>query len=67
MRQSGDLEAVRKDAAGRTGDAPAGLYQLVIGGREGGSVARKGNLRRQTSTVNHSAKLPLAQGVRFDL
>jgi aldehyde dehydrogenase (NAD+) len=24
-------------------------------------------MRRQTSTVNYSAKLPLAQGVRFDV
>jgi aldehyde dehydrogenase (NAD+) len=37
------------------------------GGRESGSDAWKGYMRRQTSTVNFSAKLPLAQGVRFDL
>ncbi len=37
------------------------------GGRESGSDAWKGYMRRQTSTVNYSAKLPLAQGVRFDL
>jgi hypothetical protein len=24
-------------------------------------------MRRQTSTVNYSTKLPLAQGVRFDV
>lgn len=37
------------------------------GGRESGSDAWKGYMRRQTSTVNYSAHLPLAQGVRFDL
>lgn len=36
------------------------------GGRESGSDAWKGYMRRQTSTVNYSAELPLAQGVRFD-
>src|SRR5271166_1922418 len=37
------------------------------GGRESGSDAWKAYMRRQTSTVNYSAELPLAQGVRFDL
>ena len=37
------------------------------GGRESGSDAWKGYMRRQTSTVNYSASLPLAQGVRFDV
>ena len=37
------------------------------GGRESGSDAWKGYMRRQTSTVNFSTTLPLAQGVRFDL
>lgn len=36
------------------------------GGRESGSDAWKGYMRRQTSTVNYSAELPLAQGVSFD-
>ncbi len=36
------------------------------GGRESGSDAWKGYMRRQTNTVNYSAKLPLAQGVKFD-
>ena len=35
------------------------------GGRESGSDAWKGYMRRQTSTVNYSANLPLAQGVEF--
>ena len=37
------------------------------GGRESGSDAWKGYMRRQTSTVNYSANLPLAQGVSFDI
>ena len=37
------------------------------GGRESGSDAWKSYMRRQTSTVNYSAKLPLAQGVNFDV
>jgi aldehyde dehydrogenase (NAD+) len=37
------------------------------GGRESGSDAWKSYMRRQTSTVNYSAKLPLAQGVKFEI
>jgi aldehyde dehydrogenase (NAD+) len=37
------------------------------GGRESGSDAWKGYMRRQTSTVNFSRDLPLAQGIRFEL
>jgi len=37
------------------------------GGRESGSDAWKGYMRRQTSTLNYSDQLPLAQGVQFDI
>jgi aldehyde dehydrogenase (NAD+) len=37
------------------------------GGRESGSDAWKGYMRRQTNTINYSDTLPLAQGIRFDL
>jgi aldehyde dehydrogenase (NAD+) len=37
------------------------------GGRESGSDAWKGYMRRQTNTVNYSRDLPLAQGVKFDI
>ena len=37
------------------------------GGREAGSDSWKAYMRRQTTTVNWSAQLPLAQGIRFDL
>jgi len=36
------------------------------GGRESGSDAWKGYMRRQTNTVNYSRELPLAQGISFD-
>ncbi|WND01652.1 aldehyde dehydrogenase family protein [Temperatibacter marinus] len=37
------------------------------GGRESGSDAWKAYMRRQTSTVNYSRELPLAQGIKFDI
>lgn len=37
------------------------------GGRESGSDSWKAYMRRQTSTVNYSRDLPLAQGIKFDL
>ncbi|MFV0442611.1 MAG: aldehyde dehydrogenase family protein [Planctomycetaceae bacterium] len=37
------------------------------GGRESGSDAWKNYMRRTTNTVNYSADLPLAQGIRFDV
>jgi aldehyde dehydrogenase (NAD+) len=37
------------------------------GGRESGSDAWKGYMRRATNTINYSKALPLAQGVSFDI
>ena len=37
------------------------------GGRESGSDAWKIYMRRQTNTINYTTKLPLAQGIQFDL
>ncbi len=37
------------------------------GGRESGSDAWRVYMRRQTNTINYSTKLPLAQGIKFDL
>ena len=37
------------------------------GGRESGSDAWRSYMRRQTNTINYSTKLPLAQGIQFDL
>src|SRR5690606_4166274 len=36
-------------------------------GRESGSDAWKFYMRRQTNTINFGSKLPLAQGIKFDL
>ncbi|MFA3783166.1 aldehyde dehydrogenase family protein [Melioribacteraceae bacterium 4301-Me] len=37
------------------------------GGRESGSDAWKFYMRRQTNTINYSTKLPLAQGIKFEI
>ena len=37
------------------------------GGRESGSDAWKGYMRRATNTVNYSSALPLAQGIDFSI
>lgn len=37
------------------------------GGRESGTEAWKAYMRRQTNTINYSNKIPLAQGIKFDL
>lgn len=37
------------------------------GGRESGSDVWKYYMRRQTNTINYTANLPLAQGIKFDL
>ena len=37
------------------------------GGRESGSDAWKIYMRRQTTTINYTAELPLALGIKFDL
>ncbi|PZX16320.1 aldehyde dehydrogenase (NAD+) [Palleronia aestuarii] len=37
------------------------------GGRESGSDAWRAYMRRQTSTVNYSTELPLAQGISFEI
>jgi aldehyde dehydrogenase (NAD+) len=37
------------------------------GGREAGSDSWKAYMRRQTTTINWSAELPLAQGIKFNV
>jgi aldehyde dehydrogenase (NAD+) len=37
------------------------------GGRESGSDAWKGYMRRQTNTINWGDSMPLAQGIEFDV
>jgi aldehyde dehydrogenase (NAD+) len=37
------------------------------GGRESGSDSWKAYMRRQTNTINFGSRLPLAQGIKFDI
>ncbi len=37
------------------------------GGRESGSDAWKAYMRRQTTTINYSTEVPLAQGIKFEI
>jgi aldehyde dehydrogenase (NAD+) len=37
------------------------------GGRESGSDSWKAYMRRQTNTINYGEKLPLAQGIKFEI
>ena len=54
--------------AGTSGAEIGGAFggeKATGGGRESGSDAWKNYMRRQTSTVNYSSQLPLAQGIQF--
>ncbi len=44
-----------------------GGEKVTGGGRVSGSDSWKNYMRRMTTTVNYSASLPLAQGVKFDI
>ena len=55
---------------GNSGAEIGGAYggeKETGGGRESGSDAWKGYMRRQTNTINYGLGLPLAQGIVFDL
>jgi aldehyde dehydrogenase (NAD+) len=47
--------------------AAQGRHKPTGAGRERGSDAWKVYMRRQTNTINYTTKLPLAQGIKFDL
>ena len=51
--------------AGNTGLVSSGTMMPTSGGREAGSDAWRGYMRRQTTTINWGDDLPLAQGIRF--
>ena len=56
--------------AGTSGAEIGGAFggeKLTGGGRQAGSDAWKGYMRRQTSTVNYGTQVVLAQGVTFDV
>ena len=55
--------------AGTSGAEIGGAFggeKATGGGRQAGSDAWKGYMRRQTCTINYGEDLPFAQGVRFD-
>ena len=55
---------------GAVGSAIGGAFggeKETGGGRESGSDAWKIYMRRQTNTINYTDKLPLAQGIKFNL
>jgi len=54
--------------AGTSGAEIGGAFggeKATGGGRQAGSDAWKGYMRRQTNTINYGSELPLAQGVEF--
>jgi aldehyde dehydrogenase (NAD+) len=54
--------------AGTSGAEIGGAFggeKATGGGRQAGSDAWKGYMRRQTNTINYGSELPLAQGVSF--
>jgi len=54
--------------AGTSGAEIGGAFggeKATGGGRQSGSDAWKGYMRRQTATINYGKQLPLAQGVEF--
>src|SRR6266571_3449625 len=54
--------------AGTSGSEIGGAFggeKATGGGRQAGSDAWKGYMRRQTNTINYGTQLPLAQGVEF--
>jgi aldehyde dehydrogenase (NAD+) len=55
--------------AGTSGAEIGGAFggeKATGGGRQAGSDAWKGYMRRQTCTINYGEDLPFAQGVRFE-
>ncbi|WP_336514041.1 aldehyde dehydrogenase family protein [Pollutibacter soli] len=70
LSQSGSDCGIANVNIGTSGAEIGGAFggeKETGGGRESGSDSWKAYMRRQTNTINYSAKLPLAQGIRFDL
>jgi len=70
LSQSGSDCGIANVNIGTSGAEIGGAFggeKETGGGRESGSDAWKAYMRRQTNTINYSTKLPLAQGIKFDL
>ncbi len=70
LSQSGSDCGIANVNIGTSGAEIGGAFggeKETGGGRESGSDAWKVYMRRQTNTINFTTKLPLAQGIKFDL
>ena len=70
LSQSGSDCGIANVNIGTSGAEIGGAFggeKETGGGRESGSDAWKIYMRRQTNTINYTTKLPLAQGIKFDL
>lgn len=70
LSQSGSDCGIANVNIGTSGAEIGGAFggeKETGGGRESGSDAWKAYMRRQTNTINYTTKLPLAQGIKFDL
>jgi aldehyde dehydrogenase (NAD+) len=70
LSQSGSDCGIANVNIGTSGAEIGGAFggeKETGGGRESGSDAWKVYMRRQTNTINYTHKLPLAQGIKFDL
>lgn len=70
LSQSGSDCGIANVNIGTSGAEIGGAFggeKETGGGRESGSDAWKAYMRRQTSTINYSKTLPLAQGIKFEI
>jgi aldehyde dehydrogenase (NAD+) len=70
LSQSGSDCGIANVNIGTSGAEIGGAFggeKETGGGRESGSDAWKAYMRRQTSTINYSTTLPLAQGIKFEI
>ena len=70
MSATGSDCGIANDNIGPSGAEIGGAFggeKETGGGREAGSDSWKFYMRRQTCTLNYGEKLPLAQGVTFDI
>ena len=70
LSQSGSDCGIANVNIGTSGAEIGGAFggeKETGGGRESGSDAWKTYMRRQTNTINYTDKLPLAQGIKFDI
>jgi aldehyde dehydrogenase (NAD+) len=70
LSQSGSDCGIANVNIGTSGAEIGGAFggeKETGGGRESGSDAWKAYMRRQTTTINYSSVLPLAQGIKFEI